>query len=194
LTATAAAGSAAIDLSWGVSANAEQYIIQRSLPDTGSGYDWSDIATNTGALANTYPDTNVPFNATYAYQIIATNDVANSLPGNVATATTVPASPDPLIATAVSFTGINLSWSDVAGETGFSVERNGVVIDSATAGTLNFSDSNLSPGTSYTYQVRAESDAGFSGYTAARSATTQGTTKFLNQRFDGDGCGCEYGG
>lgn len=64
-------------------------------------------------------------------------------------------------ATAVSSSQINVSWDDVATLTGevYDVERNGVIVGNDYAGTHTpgspYQDTGLSPGTAYTYRVRA---------------------------------------
>ncbi len=120
LVVTAVNATTTISLSWGASANADGYIVQRSL-DGFSG--WTQINTTTGVNSTTYLDNDptLTANTTYYYQIIATNSVGPSLPGNVAAATTVPVAPSPVVLAAASFVGINVSWPDVAGETGFRI-------------------------------------------------------------------------
>jgi hypothetical protein len=63
-------------------------------------------------------------------------------------------SPANLVATAISATSIDLSWDAYAGATGYSVERNGVVLVDDHA-TTSYSDTGLAAGTSYDYRVRA---------------------------------------
>jgi hypothetical protein len=87
-------------------------------------------------------------------------------------APTVPAG---LTATAISSSQINLSWSastDNVGVTGYRIYRDGVQI--ATTSTTSYSDTGLSPLTTYTYTVSAIDLAGNeSGQSSQVSATTQ---------------------
>jgi fibronectin type 3 domain-containing protein len=183
LTATAVAASTTIALSWGSSSNAAGYTIQRS-PDNGLNNDWQNVGTTSGVNSTTYTDNDPTLlsNTTYYYQIIATNTVASSLPSNISIATTVPAIPSPLSAVASSFVSINLSWSEVPGETGFSIERsaNGTtgwsVLNTVAQGITSYQDSNLQPGSTFSYRVRAQSNSGFSDYTPIQSAATLGTS------------------
>jgi len=71
------------------------------------------------------------------------------------------AAPADLSATPVSVSQINLAWADVSGnETGYSIERRKdgelfTEIALMPANTRAYSDSSLSPGTTYTYRLRA---------------------------------------
>lgn len=90
--------------------------------------------------------------------------------------------PSSLSATAISFSQINLSWTDNSGGTdSFSVERslNGTtgwsVIASPSAGVVAYSDTGLSAGVTYYYRVRAVKNGIYSGYTSNANATTNST-------------------
>ena len=88
--------------------------------------------------------------------------------------TVAPSVPTGLVATPVSTTQINLSWNastDNVGVTGYQVFRNGQQI--ATTTTTSFSNTGLTPATTYPYAVRASDAAGnTSALTTAVSATT----------------------
>ena len=88
--------------------------------------------------------------------------------------TVAPSVPTGLVATPVSTTQINLSWNastDNVGVTGYQVFRNGQQI--ATTTTTSFSNTGLTPATTYQYAVRASDAAGnTSALTTAVSATT----------------------
>ena len=90
------------------------------------------------------------------------------------TDTTAPSTPTGLTATPVSTTQINLSWTastDNVGVTGYQVFRNGNQI--ATTTTPSYSNTGLSPSTSYSYAVKAVDAAGnLSALSATVSATT----------------------
>jgi chitodextrinase len=89
--------------------------------------------------------------------------------------TQAPAVPTGLAAMAVSPTQIDLAWTastDNVGVTGYRVFRGGVQI--AAPSTTSYSDTGLSPSTSYTYTVAAVDAAGnVSGPSSPASATTQ---------------------
>jgi len=87
------------------------------------------------------------------------------------TAIALPA-PTGLIATAVSTSQINLSWDSVSEAVSYKIYRGGSNIASTTA--TSYSDTGLSPGTSYTYTVSAvNSSGGESSQSDSASATTQ---------------------
>src|SRR5690348_5245332 len=95
--------------------------------------------------------------------------------------TTPPSTPANLVATVISSTQINLTWTastDNVGVTGYKVERcqgGGCLNFSQTTTTTNtnFSDTGLTPSTSYSYRVRATDAAGnLSGYSNVPSGTT----------------------
>ena len=101
---------------------------------------------------------------------MATFKAAGSTPD-----TTPPSVPQNLTAAAASQTQVNLSWSastDNVGVTGYKVFRNGTQVATPTG--TSFSDTGLSPATTYTYNVAAVDAAGnTSAQSSSASATTQ---------------------
>ena len=98
--------------------------------------------------------------------------------------TTPPTTPSGLTATAVSGTQINLNWNastDNVGVTGYQVQRcQGAGCSNfaqiATPTTTTYSDTGLTPATSYTYRVRAIDAAGnVSGFSSTATAATPDT-------------------
>jgi PKD repeat protein len=90
-----------------------------------------------------------------------------------------PAAPSGLFATAVSSSGIDLSWSDNSdNELGFHIERSPdgatgwTQVGSAGLDATTFSDTGLNPGTTYHYRVYAYNSGDNSGYSNTASATT----------------------
>ena len=97
----------------------------------------------------------------------------------------VPETPESLLATPVTSTRIDLTWNDVAGETGYKIERKLASASStawaqvATTGAnvVTYQNtSGLTPNTSYNYRVRAWTSGGNSGYSNTASATTLPTS------------------
>jgi hypothetical protein len=98
-------------------------------------------------------------------------------------ASDLPLTPTRLQATAVSFSRINLTWTDNSNnETGFKMERApdtggtpGTFVEIATvnANVTSYSDTGLSPETTYYYRVRAYNSEGDSNYSNSAQATTQ---------------------
>src|SRR3989442_7155619 len=96
------------------------------------------------ADVTTYSDTRVVGATQYFYRIRASNAVGDSTYTNVANATTpaqpaVPAAPAGLAASAASYSQVNLSWSDVASETGFKIERSSDGVNFTPIGTTSSS-------------------------------------------------------
>jgi FtsP/CotA-like multicopper oxidase with cupredoxin domain len=96
---------------------------------------------------------------------------------------TPPNDPSNLLATTVSSSEIDLSWTDNSNdESEFEIERspggagNFANISSVGANVTMFSDAALSPDTAYDYRVRATNGAGNSGYSNTASATTDPET------------------
>jgi chitodextrinase len=175
LTATAA-GSTQVNLSWGASTD-----------NVGvTGYEvFRNGALLTTTTGTTHTDTPVSAGSTYSYQVRALDAAGNrSSFGNTATVTTpvpdtqAPTVPGTLTATASSSTQVDLSWgvsADNVGVTGYEVFRNGALLTTKT-GTAH-ADTPVSPGTTYTYQVRALDAAGNrSGFGNTATATTQNVT------------------
>src|SRR5688572_11491107 len=89
-----------------------------------------------------------------------------------------PPAPSGLVANAVSPNRINLAWNDVAGETGYRVERspNGssgwTVIATLATNVTTHADQQVTAQQTYYYRVRALNSGGFSPYSNVANATT----------------------
>jgi chitodextrinase len=130
-----------------------------------------------------YQNTGVSVSTTYSYTVQAFDAAGNASAQSTAAIVTTPATPDTaapstptgLVATAVSASRINLSWSastDNVGVTGYRVFRNGALLLSL-ANVTSYQDNGLGAGTTYVYTVRAFDAAGnTSGHSTAVSATT----------------------
>ena len=102
----------------------------------------------------------------------------SSAPGPVAAATTqhvAPPAPASLAAEALSGRRIRLKWQNVAGETGYVLERSadGVrfsVLASLDDETASFVDAGLSANARYFYRVRAVNGPAGSGYSPVAAA------------------------
>jgi len=106
----------------------------------------------------------------------ATGSALGAGPSTTFTAdNTAPTVPAGLSATAVSTSGINLSWTastDTVGVTGYKVFRNSVQV--GTSATNSYSDTGLTASTQYTYTISAYDAAGNnSTQSSSASATTQ---------------------
>jgi alpha-tubulin suppressor-like RCC1 family protein/transcriptional regulator CtsR len=166
--------STQINLSWTEVTNTIGYRLERKF---GAGGVYEQIAT-TAVDVIIYNDTTVTPSWTYYYRVRAYNAVGESGYSPEANATTAPPSaPTALTATAFSYTHIDLSWTNVAGEIGYQIERKlgagGVYALLATTATdvVTYNDTIVVPLTTYYYRVRAWNGCGNSGYSPVADAT-----------------------
>ena len=130
---------------------------------------------------------------TYYYRLRAFTMFGFSLYSDVKTVVVtqpVLAAPANLTATTVSASQINLTWGDVANESGYYVERcagdactNFARIATLTANVTAYQNAGLAAATRYSYRVQAYSSSGLSTYSNTASATTLQSltaTKFVN--------------
>ncbi len=158
-----------------------QYVIQRC-----QGAACVNFAAIDTLPANfvSYNDAGLTPNATYRYRIEAINAVAGGAYSNVAEkATSLPATPTGLGALAMSFTRIDLTWTDNATNEDFyivercagSCDASGTFVEIETGLAPNaqaYSDLTVASGQTYSYRVRALNAGGVSPYTNIASATT----------------------
>ena len=176
LTATSN-GAVEIDLAWAAATDNVSIASYRIERCQGANCTTFNQQATTNGTTLTYNDTNLTPNTSYSYRLLATDPSANQSPySNTATATTPadtqpPTAPANLGATAVGQPD-RPRWpaaTDNGGVTGYRIDR------CQSAGCSNFaqlvidghettySDTDLSPATSYTYQVRAMDAAATSG-------------------------------
>ena len=174
--AAVAVSSSRIDLAWTDNATYEQgFKVERST----DGVTFTQIAV-LGANVTIYSATSLNTGTAYTFRVRAYDGPNDSVPSNTATATTLapPPAPTALTATAVNSTRIDIAWTDNAAyEQGHKVERatgGGAFIVIATLGpnVTAFSSTYLTPGTTYTFRVRAYDGPNYSGYSNTASATT----------------------
>lgn len=180
LVATALPGLK-VALSWNSPARCDSAIERRM-----GTLAFSRIATVAAGQPSQYVNAGVLANTTYTYQVRAVQGTATSQPSPPATVTTTlraPAVPTTLVVSVpVAPDGQNrldLSWKDGStNETAFKIERRAgsgpfvlvALVNSMTGATtgsvVRYSDAGLTPGTAYTYQVRAanaDSDSAAAG-------------------------------
>jgi subtilisin family serine protease len=175
--------SSQINLTWVDSDNTEVgFKIERC-----SGVDCTNFAqiATVGANVTTYANTGLTASTSYSYQVRAYNTAGDSGYSNIASAVTqaapaLPAAPTNLIATVISKSQINLTWTDNSGnETGFRIERckgatctNFALIATVGANVTSYSNTKLTANTTYRYRVYAYNAGGISGYSNIVTATT----------------------
>jgi titin len=175
-----AVSSSQVDVGWQDVAGESGYMVQRSL-DGVTG--WVQVGT-TGQDVVAFSDTGLAASTAYSYRVVATNGSGDSAPSAVVTATTdapppsPPVAPGGVTAVAVSSSQVDVGWQDVAGESGYMVQRSldGVTgwVQVGTTGqdVVAFSDTGLAASTAYSYRVVATNGSGDSAPSAVVSATT----------------------
>ncbi|MFM8356407.1 MAG: fibronectin type III domain-containing protein, partial [Gammaproteobacteria bacterium] len=87
-----------------------------------------------------------------------------------------PAVPGGLSATAASTSAINVVWTDVANETGYTLElsgTSGITEVALGAGVTQYSHTGLAASSTWSYRVRASNANGLSAWSSTATATTQ---------------------
>ncbi len=164
LTATAASQTQ-INLAW----------TDNSVIETGFKVEREGTLIITTAIdAISYDNTNLSCGTTYNYSVKSTNTVGDST-AVTASATTQDCpltAPSDLTSTDVSQNKINLSWTDNSSvETGFKIERDGVLITTTIADTTSYSNGGLTCSTNYSYSVKATNAAEDSSPVSANLST-----------------------
>lgn len=153
-----------LNVSWTDTSNNENgFLLERSL----DGKIFSQVATTSQNVV-AYSDTGLDPRTTYYYRIRAYRADGEYIvysdyfgPENARTLNSPLSKPTRLTATAISYSGINLSWQDDSNnENGFSIERsvdgvNFSEIARTSANTSAYSDTALVASTKYYYRVRA---------------------------------------
>ncbi len=142
---------------------------QLALPNTGG---WSSYATTSAS--------NIHLTAGQHVLKLSIDAGGYLIDSITVTGLNLPAPPTRLLATPVSPSQINLSWSDnSSNEAGFKIERKtGVAgtyaqVATTAANATSYNNTGLSSSTQYFYRVRANNSAGDSGYSNETSASTQ---------------------
>jgi chitodextrinase len=139
----------------------------------------SEVGTASGT---TYSDTSVQAGTSYGYTVKAYDAAGNLSPVSNTANVTTPAAPDTsppstptgLTAKPSSSTQVDLTWtasSDNVGVAGYDIYRGAAKVGTST--TTAYSDTGLTPSTSYQYYVIARDAA---GNVSAQSNTSTGTT------------------
>jgi fibronectin type 3 domain-containing protein len=162
--AAGAVTNTTVALSWTVDSGATSYTIYRN---------GSAVGTST---TNAYTDTGLTANTQYSYAINATNVKGTSGLSSTVVATTsnasVPAQVTGLSAGTVTATSIGLSWTAVSGATSYSIYRNGVSTPIGTSTTTSYTDTGVTAGNSYVYNVAASNANGVGAQSTSLTVST----------------------
>ncbi|WP_028802506.1 chitinase [Streptomyces sp. 142MFCol3.1] len=134
---------------------------------TQSAADWQKLATTFRTGPST-TEVTIYTHGWYGTGTYYADDV--SLVGPGADAGQPPAAPTGLTVGTVNSSSVALSWSAVAGATGYAVYRDGVKVRTVTGTSATVSG--LTPSTAYSFQVAATNDAGESAKSSTVTATT----------------------
>jgi len=153
-------GSNEVDVSWtNNSSSSPRFIIQRKVGDDDDS-DFATIATVEPGCT-TYIDTDVSDDTEYTYRVIADNQGVDSEPSPQTSAKTPPPAPTGFTAIPIAANEVDLNWTNGDSSLPVEIDRStdgGPFISIATvaAGATTFSDTTVSDGSSYDYQVVTE--------------------------------------
>jgi titin len=162
-----------VDLSWTAVTGASQYFVEGNNGITG----WHGLGE---ASTTTFNATGLAANTAYQFRVSAINNTGPSAPSAVLTVTTAPAAVPGFAAKAVSASEIDLSWPAVTGATTYTIQRS---TDNSTWTTLapkpalsktsvSYSDTTVSAGTKYYYEISVTNASGKSAFGSSVSALT----------------------
>jgi hypothetical protein len=136
----------------------------------------------TSTAISSLTDSAVTPGTIYTYQVKGSNgQLSNLVQVKVPAVSQVPAAPSNLVATTISSTQINLTWIDNStNETGFVLEKkigtgSYSTVASPFQNATSYPNTVLTPGTTYTYRIKATNASGDSTYSNEATATTQAT-------------------
>ena len=176
-------GTTQINLAWAAVTGATSYNVYRS---TAPNVQLITANKVTSATTLTFSNTGLTLGTTYYYKVTAVSTGGESAASLEVSASTPTAPATPVVAVAaVSPTQINISWSSVAGATGYNVYSStaaGTTVGTTTLisattpiSATQFWDSGLTAGSTYFYKVTAVNAVGASVASTELSATTPAT-------------------
>jgi len=186
VTATANS-TTSITISWSSVKGATGYRIYRS---TASSDTYEQIGTSS---TTSYTNSGLTAGTTYYYKVSAYNNGGESFQSSVISATTslvIPSSVTGMMVTANSTTSITISWSSVAGATGYRIYRSttssGVYEQIGTSVATTYENTGLKENTAYFYKVSAYNSGGEgsqSNTISAKTLFTYGTVNYGTQSY-----------
>jgi fibronectin type 3 domain-containing protein len=173
----ATAGNGQVSLTWTASSGAKSYNLYRATSSGGEG----NTPLVTGLTGTSYTNTGLTNGTTYFYQLTAVNTAGESGKSNEASATPqVPAPPAPTGLSATAGNGqVSLTWTAATGATSYNIYRatssggegNTPIVTGVT--TTSYTNTGLTNGTTYYYQVTAVNAGGQSGKSNEAAAKPQ---------------------
>lgn len=167
----AVAGSGQISLSWNAVAGATSYLVRRW------GSDPIQKITVYNGSSPSFVNTGLTNGVLYNYDVATTNANGTgtpSVPVSAVVGVQLPATPTGLAAVAGNGQ-VSLSWNAVSGATAYTLHRwttdSNVRVPVYTGSTPSFSNTGLTNGTTYRYQVMASNTTGGSALSAAVAAS-----------------------
>lgn len=164
-----------ITLGWSQVDGNSGYRVERK---TGSGGSWSDLAVKAAGIT-THIDSGLTPGTIYYYRVSTISAAGYSLPSNEQSAPTLPNAPEINSFATVTVSSLVLGWANVAGESGYRIERKEEVagtwaeIATRSADVVSFTDSGLSANTRYNYRLRAYNASGNSAYSSVQTTRTK---------------------
>ncbi len=159
-----------IDLRWNIVAGAASYAIYRA-PAIGGEY---KVIGDTNSLI--YHSTGLSANTAYFYKVLAYNGNGESEFSDTLSDTTKVAAPSNLTDSVISSSQIDLSWSSVAGATGyrlaFSADSGQSYSEIAVGNVTTYQSTGLAPNATYHYKVLAYNGKGDSEFSYTLIVTT----------------------
>ncbi len=166
----ASVATTSITLNWDASDNATGYRIERSI----NGTTWASIGT-TNSSTEEFTNSSLLAITRYYYRVKAISAVGDSTATEAVNTVTAPAAPT--ISGTVTASSITLSWTNVAGETGYKLEQSTdgtqwSTLAEPTVNVVSFVHSGLTNSQKFFYRVQSISATGASAASAVINRTT----------------------
>jgi fibronectin type 3 domain-containing protein len=164
-----------VHVSWNAAAGAANYIVYRS---DAAGGEYVDISGAVSGTDTSYTDTGLQVSATYYYKVAARSayDEMGDQSSSVSVTIAAPETPTEVIVSARSSSGIQISWTAVAGASEYYVYRatssDGEYSQIASTAGASYTNTGLSSSATYYYKVAAHNGIGTSSQSSSVSATT----------------------
>lgn len=141
--------------------------------------DWTGIAATTVAAdTSSFSATGLAAGATYCFRVNATNGVGTTAWSSAASQTTLLPAPTLNAPTGITQSAITLSWTSVAGNNGYRIDRSSdgysfIQVATPAVNAVSYTDTGLLPNQAYTYRISTRNSAGvYSVVSNVQSATT----------------------